>query len=97
MGTTSTSGATFTGITVKVGSANLALYLEQAIHFLEPMLEMGSERRKKSKGKRRIRNRSKAKKRIGFFALFLGKECADYFAPDHSEEQIFLDHADLRE
>ena len=64
------------------------------------MLLMCSEREKKSKdkSKRRIRKRSKGKKRIKvFFALFLGKECADYFAPYHGEEEIFLDHADFRE
>ena len=58
--------------------------------------------RKKSKGKRRIRKekqkqKDKSKRRIRVFALFLGKECADYFAPDHCEEEVFLDHAVFRE
>ena len=36
-------------------------------------------------------------RKISFFALFLGKECADYLAPYHGEEEVFLDHADFRE
>ena len=56
----------------------------------------------KCKSKRRIRKKSKGKSKRqkenkSFFALFLWKECADYFAPNHGEEKVFLDHADFRE
>ena len=70
------------------------------------MLRQGEK--SKDKSKRRIRKTEKKQKENrkekqrqkenkSFFALFLGKECADYFAPDHGEEEVFLDYADFRE
>ena len=64
--------------------------------------EKDAKTKAKCKSKRRIRKKSKGKSKRqkenkSFFALFLWKECADYFAPNHGEEKVFLDHADFRE
>ena len=45
---------------------------------------------------RRYKGRESKMKNLSFKVLFLGKECADNFAPDHGEEKVFLDHADFR-